>query len=96
MFSKRTLIVFLGAINVVLFCALLAATVSLPRALAQPGGGRGEFICVTAKAGGQSYDVLYLLDAREQKLHGFFPQNIQTAELGYIPFRDLKEDFGRP
>lgn len=96
MLNRRRMIALLTAFNVVLFLTLLAMTTSLPKAFAQAGGGRDDFLAVTVKAGGQSYDVLYLLDVRDRKLHAFYPSNIQTAELAYVQFRDLKADFGRP
>ncbi len=93
---KRLIIASLAILNGVLLAALLASASSLPRALAQSGqGGRDDFVSITAKSGNQSFDILYVLDSKERKLHAFYPKNVQTAELAYGQFRDLKADFGR-
>jgi hypothetical protein len=94
---KRFVIAGMVILNSCLLLALMTRHGWLPSALAQPAPGRsGHYACVTAKGAGQSFDVLYILDASEHKLHGFFPGNVQTRELAYASFRDLKQDFGRP
>jgi len=92
--SKRVLIAFLVAVNVVIATALLLAVVTPPAAFAQASGRGGNFVCVTAKVRGQAYDAVYLLDRDTDRLHAFYPQNVQTRKHGYAQFRDLNADFG--
>ncbi|MFQ5494737.1 MAG: hypothetical protein ACE5EX_05090 [Phycisphaerae bacterium] len=93
--SKRRLIVVLAGLNGLLLVALVMQVVSLPAAAAQMGGQRGDFACVTAKAFGQLYDVLYLLDVPARKLHVLFPSGVPKARLVTVPPRDLLKDFNR-
>lgn len=96
MMNKRAVISALVVFNIVLTLILLATATSLPRANAQTFAGHaGDFVCVTAKGSGQSYDVLFMLDVPNQKLHAFYPGNVQSKQLQYGKFRDLKADFGR-
>src|SRR3990172_1177114 len=57
---QRSVLAILLAFNTLLVFALLAAGGVLPVAAAQgPVRGPGNYVCVTAKSAGQSYDVLY-------------------------------------
>lgn len=89
MITKRGLIVLLVGLNALLVVALLFQFVSLPRAYAQAGGG--PMAVVTAKAAGQSFDVLYVV--RGDALHAFYPANFQTKKHAHAATRDLKTDF---
>lgn len=92
---RRLVVSALIGLNVLLLLVLLAESNSLPRALAQrASAGGGEFLTVTAKAIGQTHDVLYLLDVSQDKLHAFFPKSVQSKQMEYAKFRDLKADFG--
>jgi hypothetical protein len=93
--TKRSWIVILVGVNLLLLGSLLLEGYSLPSALAQSGVRGGEFICVTAKPAGQIYDVLYVLDLPSHKLHGFYPSLPQSKQLTHAEPRDLKKDFGR-
>ncbi len=93
MFTKRSIIVLLAGLNVLLAAGLLAGVVALPTAHAQAGGRAGGFISVSAKARGQAYDVVYILDKTQEKLHAFYPANVQTKKFSYGQNRDLKQDF---
>ena len=96
MLTKRSIIVLLVGVNLLLLGVLLAATYSSPAAFAQASRGLpGNFVCVTAKAAGQNYDVVYLLDRGQQKLHAFYPQRAGGKKYGYGygKYRDLKADF---
>lgn len=93
--SKRTMIVGLLGLNLLLFLALVLGSYHLPAAYAQTGARAGDFACVTAKAAGQSFDVVYVLDRSEKKLHAFAPTNIQTKKHKQVAVRDLKADFGK-
>lgn len=93
MFTKRSTIVLLAGLNVLLAAGLLAGVVALPKAHAQAKGRPGDFISVAAKARGQAYDVVYVLDKSQERLHAFYPTNIQTKKFSYGGNRDLKSDF---
>ena len=96
MLTKRSLIVLLVGLNLLLAAVLALGSYSLPSAVAQAAArGRGDFMSVTAMVGGQSYDVLYVVDIANSKLHALYPPNVQTRQLSYGGFRDLKADFGR-
>lgn len=91
---KRSLITALIVANLCLLMALLSVFLTLPTTYAQ-GGGRGvDYLCVTAKPAGQSYDVLYVLDPAAQQLHAFYPGSPQNKQLLRAESRDLKIDFG--
>lgn len=93
MLSKRALVTALVGLNVLLLTALLMQAAAPPTAFAQAGGGGGPMISVTAKAAGQSYDVVYLLDVQQDRLHALYVDNFQARKLGQAKFRDLKADF---
>lgn len=97
MLTKRSIIALLVGVNLLLLAVLLVATYSPPAAYAQARGMPGNFVAVTAKAAGQNYDVLYLLDRQQQKLHAFYPQRTGGKKYGYGygKYRDLKADFNQ-
>jgi len=98
MVTRRSLVVFLAGVNLLLLTVLLIGSYSVPAAFAQaggqPGGQVGEFVAVTAKAGGGAFDVLYILDRREQKLYPFYPTDVHGGQYASAAFfRDLAKDF---
>jgi len=93
MLTKRSWIVLLGGLNLLLGALLLGHMVRLPAAHAQ-SARPGDFVTVTAKTTGRNFDVLYVLDVPQQKLYGLFPGNPQTRQLVSTRPRDLNEDFG--
>jgi hypothetical protein len=93
--TKPALIVMLLGLNVYLLAMLFTQTASLPAAFAQAGTRPGDFACVTAKPIGQTYDVYYVFDVTERKLHAFHPIGAQSPQLRHIGPRDLARDFGR-
>ena len=96
MTTKRWGLVCLAGLNLFLLIALLMSSESLPAALAQVGGRPGgDFTCATAKASGQSYETLYVLDITEDKLYAFYPSPTQRNQLAPTPPRDLRMDFNR-
>lgn len=90
MLTKRALIVLLAGLNLFLLAAVLFQFVGLPKAFADASGG-GGVACVTAKAAGQSFDIVYVLDGNN--LHAFYPTNFQTKKHGLASTRDLSVDF---
>ena len=95
MLTKRSLVVLLIGVNLLLAAVLVIGSYSLPAAYAQTTARPGDFICVTAKTQAQAYDVFYILDVPHRKLHALYPSNIQTRQHDYAGFRDLSMDFGR-
>ena len=95
MLTKHALIVLLVGLNLFLLGVLLIGSYSLPGAYAQPQARAGDFVCVTAKVRGQSYDVYYVLDLPQRRLHAFYPASQQTREHTHAGSRDLAADFGR-
>lgn len=93
MFTKRSLIVVLVGVNFVLLAALWVGSYSPPAAFAQGSARAGDFASVTAKAAGQTYDVLYVLDVPARKMYAFYPT--QQQRLKAAPPRDLSKDFDR-
>ena len=87
--------ILLIGLNVLLGSMLLLETYSLPGANAQVAGLRGDFACVTAKPLGQTYDVLYILDVPDRKLHAFYVSGARRRQFVEAPPRDLVADFGR-
>jgi len=82
-------------LNVVLAVTFLASAYRLPSAFAQNGLKRGDFLCVTAKASGFSYDVLFVIDLADHRLHAFYPGLPKTRKLVNAPSRDLYADFAK-
>ncbi len=95
MFTKRCAIALLVGLNLLLLAVLVFSSYSLPFAHALGDGRPGDFASVTAKAGGQSYDVLYVLDLPDRKLYAFYSTSAQTRRLAAAPPRDLSLDFPR-
>lgn len=97
MISKRSLLACLLGLNCILAAVFLVGSVtSSPQAFGQaPAVGSSNTICVTAKASGQTFDVVYLLDVQGHKLHAFLPSGPQTRQLAYGGVRDLERDLGR-
>jgi hypothetical protein len=93
--TKRFAITALIVANLCLVAALLSACFALPATYAQGGGRGGEYVCVTAKPAGQTYDVLYVLDPAAHKLHAFYPGLPQSKQLSRAEPRDLKKDFDK-
>lgn len=88
-------ITLLVLLNGALLATLAASAFRLPTAFAQVGLQRGQFICATAKASGFSYDVLYVIDLADHRLHAFYPGLPKTRKLVNAPSRDLYADFAK-
>ncbi|MCG3131246.1 MAG: hypothetical protein FLDDKLPJ_02024 [Phycisphaerae bacterium] len=93
MINKRTIVVALAGLNLLLLTALILVAEPTPAAHAQAGpGGRG-YLCATASVTGQEYEVLYILDMGGRRLYSLGPTNPQSGKLEYFGVRDLKQDF---
>ena len=62
MLSKRSLVVILVGVNLLLLGLLLFGSFSLPSVFAQMSARPGDFACVTAKVAGHSYHTLFVVD----------------------------------
>ena len=93
MFGKRSVVVGLVVLNLVLAAAVLLSAFSPPRAFAQRMGLSEEYIAVTARAD-KNYDILYLIDLADRRLHCFQPLQDRSGKIVYGAFRDLAKDFG--
>ncbi len=96
MFKKRSFIGLLAVVNVILVIALVLSAHSLPNAVAQGMGRGGSYLTATAKAAGQSYETLFLLDVTGKKLFAFYPSPAQRGHWVSSPPRDLHADFQGP
>ena len=94
MIPKRSIIVALAGVNLLLLLALFFGSYSLPTAYAQRMGASSNFVAVTAKAD-NNYDVLFLLDLGERRLHCFAPNRNRTGDVSPVGSRDLTHDFNR-
>ena len=94
MLTKRSIIAALLGANLLLAGALILASQPTPLAQAQGAARSRGFVSVTAKASGQSYDMLYVLDVPGRKLHGYFPASGRGGRLKKTAARDLAQDFG--
>ncbi len=93
---KQAVIALLAALNVGLLAILLSLASPMPAAWAQPGrGGGGGFVCATAKPSGRTYEVLFMIDPAERKLHAFYPGSPQSRQLAHAEPRELDKDFGK-
>lgn len=95
MLTKRSWIVLLGGVNLVLAALLVAGLAALPSAHAQGGARSGDLVTVTALAANRNFDVLYMLDVPARKLHAFYPGNVQAKTIVHAAPRDLDQDFGK-
>lgn len=95
--GKSTIVTLLAGVNIILALCLIAQVVAPASARAQgrSAGRAGDLVCVTAKAAGQGFDTLFMLDLSTRKLHAFFPPAAKPKTLVSVPPRDLKADFDR-
>ena len=96
MLHKRSLIGLLVVANLVLVLALVVSSYQLPQALAQRAGFGGNYIAATAKASGQSFETLFLLDTTGHRLLAVYQSATHRGQWDYSPARDLNADFGGP
>lgn len=95
MLTRRSWIVLLAGVNLFLLGVLLAGSYSPTTAFGQTKARPGDFAMVTAKAQGWSYDVVYVVDKANRRLHAYYPTNPQLNNYAYGGSRDLAQDFGR-
>lgn len=94
MITKRSVLGALVGLNLFLLACLLFSSYSLPTAYAQRAGAAGGMAAVTARSDAH-YDILYLLDLNQRKLHCFVPNRDRSGAFAYGGSRDLAADFQR-
>ena len=90
--NKRTCIVLLVGVNLLLLAALVFSVFPGPTAYAQRVGTSGNFMIVSGEIQ-NGYDALYLFDVAERKMHAFTIEKGGAGRLQHRDFRDLKADF---
>ena len=94
MLAKRSVLVALVGLNLFLLACLLFHSYSLPTAYAQRAGAAGGMVAVTTRAD-PNYDIVYLLDLDQRRLHCFIPNRDRSGAFAYGGSRDLGADFQR-
>ena len=94
MIGKRTVITALVGLNLFLAAALVINSTSLPAAYAQRAGAAGNYVAVTCRSD-KDYDVLYITDLGQRKLHCFVPRRDRSGAVDYGGGADLASDFNR-
>ena len=95
MLKKRSLIVGLVGLNLVLAAALIFSLDLTPSAYAQRSGRPGDFAICTVKVH-EDFDVVYVVDQQTRLLHCFVPaKGGKDGKLTYVQTRDLESDIKR-
>ena len=94
MVTKRSVIVGLVGLNLLLAAVLILSAYPPQAAYAQRAGGSSEILAATCRID-NNYDALYLVDLGERKLHCFVPNRDQSGAIFYAGSRDLLKDFER-
>lgn len=93
--SKRTLLVLLVGLNLVLFGAMILSVYSPPAAYAQAPGRSGDYLLVAGRVQAD-YDAVYLFDLRNRLLHVFRAVPGTPINVVAVDTRELARDFRRP
>jgi len=92
--TKRSLIVALVGVNLVLAAALVFSLDLVPKAFADRSGRPGDFSVCTVLIK-RDAACIYIVDHQERKLHCFAPTRGKEGTLSYVQTRDLESDFLR-
>ncbi len=91
--SKRSLIILLAGLNVILLAVLVLGSWRLPGAYAQAAPLGQNFVIVAGEIR-DGVDGLYVVDLSQRRLHVFVPNREQTnRRLFHAGYRDLQKDF---
>lgn len=90
--TRRSLIVLLAGLNLLLLVALLYSAFPMPAAFGQRVGTSGNYMLLTAEIQG-GYDAVYLFDVGERRMHAFTIEKGGADRIEYRDSRDLKQDF---
>ena len=95
MFSKRSTIVALTGLNLLLLAALILSSYAPPSAYAQGRGRAGDYLMATVQIH-EDYDALTIINVPRGFLHVFVPREIKGgAKLAWTNTRNLNTDFRR-
>ncbi len=94
--NKKSIIVGLVGLNLLLLAALILASYDPPTANAQVRGGRaGDFLMATVQIH-EDYDALAIINVPLGVMHVFVPRETKAgAKLAWTDTRNLNRDFGR-
>jgi len=91
--SRRSLIVLLAGLNLVLLASIVLVSWDLPAARAQPAAAAQSYLMVTGQVR-RGMDAVYLVDLPKRRIHVFAPNRQQNARrLFHVGVRDLVRDF---
>jgi len=93
-FTKRSLIVGLVGLNLVMAAALIFSLDMVPAAYGARSGRPGDFAVCTVKVH-KDFDVIYILDQQARLLHCFVPSTKKDGKLTFVQTRRLEDDIGR-
>lgn len=91
--TKRSLVVLLVGVNLVLLATLVLWTAPLPEARAQAAPLGQNYLMVAGQIRG-GVDALYVIDLSHRRMHVFIPNRDQARRtVFYEGFRDLQREF---
>ena len=91
--NRRSIIVFLVGVNLLLLATLILTTWRLPVAEAQAVPMATNYLMVAGEIR-DGTDALYVVDLPKRRLHVFIPNHDQNnRRLIYRQYRDLEYDF---
>ncbi len=91
--NRRSIIVFLVGVNLLLLATLILTTWRLPVAEAQAVPMATNYLMVAGEIRNGT-DALYVVDLPKRRLHVFIPNHDQNnRRLIYRHYRDLEYDF---
>ncbi len=95
MLRKRSLIVALTGLNLLLLAGLVIFSYTPQAAYAQRRGRAGDFLITTVKVH-EDFDALAIINIQEGALHVFMPKTAdKTVKMVPTHSRDLLRDFNR-
>lgn len=90
---KRSLVILLVGVNLLLLVSLVLSSWHLPEANAMTVSPAQNFLMVAAEIR-DGVDALYVIDLSQRRMHAFIPNRDQSArKLFHVGFRDLQRDF---
>ena len=90
--KRRSMIVLLAGLNLMLLAALFYSAFPMPAAYAQRVGTSGNYMLIAAQMQ-SGYDAVYLFDVAERRMHAFTVEKGGSDRLDYRDSRDLQQDF---
>lgn len=91
--TKKSVIVLLVGLNLILLATLVLTSWRLPAAYAQ-AAPLGQNFAMVAGEIRDGVDALYVIDLSQRRMHVFIPNRNQAAKtLIYSGYRDLEKEF---